>query len=642
MIISYYRSFYLFLQESNTNSIKPTVNVRNTSIYIILLIAGVLFSLPIHSIDKSAERLSKLQALIDDNLSYSKEVTNDSIIAWEKQLAPLLEKNKQYEALFELKQMVVCAYSIRGDISIAVDYARKMYDKARSLNFEIGIALSSSAIGDAYLNANMPKEAIGAYEEALQLFKNREKTIPFQAKILPKLIMTLIKRGELEKASIYLKQLDAIFAQKPSVPARFFMLASYTYYYIESGNTNKAKTLLNEVEKISLQRRKSDYYAIVDYLYAAYYQATGQYEKALELQSKLLNINTFNLAPNRYILLIQEQANLLAKAGRIDEACHIYQQANEKKDSLNTISYARQINDLRTTYQIDQLEIQSQIQRNQIILWAIIAIFLVLLLIAFMMLRIRIDNRRLIRSRIKLENAQKYAESSTKTKSLFLSNMSHEIRTPLNALSGFSAILTDESIDNETRQQCNEIIQQNSELLLKLINDVIDLSSLDVGKLTFNFRKCDAVSICRNVIDTVEKVKQTQASVTFHTSLSVLELLTDDSRLQQVLINLLINATKFTTQGTIMLELSMESDTTARFAVTDTGCGIPLKKQNQIFNRFEKLNEGAQGTGLGLSICQLIIEQIGGKIWIDPEYTGGARFIFTHPVSPVTKKEGAQ
>lgn len=243
--------------------------------------------------------------------------------------------------------------------------------------------------------------------------------------------------------------------------------------------------------------------------------------------------------------------------------------------------------------------------------------------------------------RRELMESKEKAETSDKLKSAFLANMSHEIRTPLNALSGFSSILTEESIDNDTRRQCNDIIQQNSELLLKLINDVIDLSSLDPGKLTFNFKECDAVNICRNVIDTVEKVKQTQAGVSFITSLDKLTLRTDESRLQQVLINLLINATKFTTEGNITLTLEKESETMALFTVTDTGCGIPPEKQNQIFNRFEKLNEGAQGTGLGLSICQLIIEQIGGKIWIDPEYTGGARFRFTHPIGP-TKEEEAE
>ena len=114
-------------------------------------------------------------------------------------------------------------------------------------------------------------------------------------------------------------------------------------------------------------------------------------------------------------------------------------------------------------------------------------------------------------------------------------------------------------------------------------------------------------------------------------------------RLQQVLINLLINATKFTAQGTITLELVKQTEDTALFSVSDTGCGISKENQNKIFNRFEKLDENAQGTGLGLSICQLIIEQLGGKIWIDPDYDKGARFLFTHPIRHAQiKKEEAR
>lgn len=232
----------------------------------------------------------------------------------------------------------------------------------------------------------------------------------------------------------------------------------------------------------------------------------------------------------------------------------------------------------------------------------------------------------------KLRLAKEEAEESNRIKSAFLANMSHEIRTPLNALSGFSSLLTEENLDNETRRQCNEVILQNSELLLKLINDVIDLSSLEFGKIKFCINKYNVVNICRNVIDTVSKIKQTQAAICFITELESMDIETDDARLQQVLINLLINATKFTSQGSIILELRKQSEQELLFSVTDTGCGIPKEKQAAIFRRFEKLNENAQGSGLGLSICQLIIEHIGGKIWIDSDYTGGSRFFFTHPI----------
>ena len=266
----------------------------------------------------------------------------------------------------------------------------------------------------------------------------------------------------------------------------------------------------------------------------------------------------------------------------------------------------------------------------------------ILLLLMFIVITIvlRRQRQKITLSTQRLERLRTDAENATSAKSIFLSNMSHEIRTPLNALSGFSSLLTEEGLDDDTRRQCNEVILQNSELLLKLINDVIDLSSLEFGKIQFSIGRYDVVSICRNVADTVSKIKQTQAEICFTTELESMEIETDDSRLQQVLINLLINATKFTPQGSITLELKKQSEQELLFSVTDTGCGIPKDKQAAIFQRFEKLNENAQGSGLGLSICQLIIEHIGGRIWIDPDYTGGSRFFFTHPLQQPQPAKG--
>lgn len=197
------------------------------------------------------------------------------------------------------------------------------------------------------------------------------------------------------------------------------------------------------------------------------------------------------------------------------EACKIYEEINHLKDSLDAQSYLSQINELHTLYQIDKSELNYiNIQKN-LYYWSLSVILVIVVLIIIAIFRIKRTNNRLLQSQQEQEKAKKQAEKSIHTKSLFLSNMSHEIRTPLNALSGFSAILTEESIDNETKQQCNDIIQQNSELLLKLINDVIDLSSLEIGKMQFKFNECDIVALCRNVIDMVEKIKQTQAEVRF-------------------------------------------------------------------------------------------------------------------------------
>lgn len=607
----------------------------------VLLIAGFLFCVSAYPDNPHAGHLQTLQSLIKNKLLFSHEADNDSIIIWEKQLQPILEQQQDYKLLFQLKQMVVSAYATRGDISMAVDYARQMYEKAQQMDYGVGIALSSRAIGDAYLNSNMPQEAIESYKEAIDLLGRLPDTESLKAQMLPKYILTLLKYGHTSAAAPYIKQSEALYANNPNPSRLFFLLTCNVYYHINTGQLDKARELLHELEATYKENNFIYYRFILIFIKAVYYEANHEYALALSHYSQLMGKSSLNLAPTKVIQIKQEQGRLLSKMGRNEEACRVYQAADALQDSINALSYVRQINELRAVYQTDRMEIHNQIQRNRFMLWIIFTIALLLLLTGSLILLIKKDNKRLRQSKKELEEARKNAENSIRAKSLLLSNMSHEIRTPLNALSGFSAILTEESIDKETRRQCNDIIQQNSELLLKLINDVIDLSSMEVGKIKLNIREHDAVSICRNVVDTVEKVKQTQAAVTFRTSLESLTLQTDASRLQQVLINLLINATKFTTQGSITLELQRQSDDRVIFSVTDTGCGIPADSQTQIFNRFEKLNEGVQGTGLGLSICQLIIRQSGGEIWIDPDYHEGSRFCFTHPIH-TTNQEGGQ
>ena len=233
-----------------------------------------------------------------------------------------------------------------------------------------------------------------------------------------------------------------------------------------------------------------------------------------------------------------------------------------------------------------------------------------------------------------LREAKDRAEESSRLKSAFLANMSHEIRTPLNAIVGFSDVLSAGGASEEEQRGYFEIIRTNSDLLLRLINDILDVSRLEADRVILSLESCNVVQICRQVVASVAQARRSTNQFLFECEREVVEMRTDVQRLQQVVINLLSNADKFTKEGTITLKL--EPDTAgnvAVFSVTDTGCGIPLDKQKRVFERFEKLNEYVQGTGLGLSICKLTVEKWGGEIWIDPAYTDGARFMFTHPMN---------
>lgn len=232
-----------------------------------------------------------------------------------------------------------------------------------------------------------------------------------------------------------------------------------------------------------------------------------------------------------------------------------------------------------------------------------------------------------------LREAKDRAEESNRLKSAFLANMSHEIRTPLNAIVGFSDVLSagDTAIDDQ--RGYFEIIKANSDLLLRLINDILDVSRLEADRVTLTLEKCDVVQVCTQVTASVTQARRSSNRIVFESAADSLEIRTDIQRLQQVVINLLSNADKFTENGMITLKLEPDMrNRTALFSVSDTGCGIPPEKRKRVFERFEKLNEYAQGTGLGLSICKLIVEKWGGRIWIDSQYTRGARFVFTHPL----------
>ncbi|RGV58085.1 sensor histidine kinase [Bacteroides intestinalis] len=609
-------------------------------IAIISAVTGFLlfsFAAGTHATSADKERLAALQSLITKEVPYDANIPIDSIISWTDELAPTLKSPKTEEAYFTLVLWEVNAYIMRGDLSLAIDRARLMYEYAKDIKSNFGIALSNQAVGQAYSASNIQDKALISYMDALRYLPENN---PQTYRLLVKISTQLQQMNRLEEAMEYVKKLNPLLEQNPEHPLAIPILIENATYYISSGDQDTALQYLHRADSIYKNHTHEiahefsiNYYTAACYrALAADYHNKEKADEALALYNQLLEVVSNNKRSLEYRWICAEKIYLYKLLGRFDEACQIYKELYSVTDTLASKSYIRQINALKATYQVDEIELENKAQQNKMVVVLIFIGLGLLTFISMLAIWLRRQKKVVVMSTETLEQLRYNAENATRAKSIFLSNMSHEIRTPLNALSGFSALLTEEGLDDSTRRQCTDIIQQNSELLLKLINDVIDLSSLEFGKMQFSIAEHDAVATCRNVTDTVGKVKQTQAELLFETSLEELYIETDDSRLQQVLINLLINATKFTPDGSITLKLEKQSEEMALFSVTDTGCGIPKEKQASIFRRFEKLDENAQGSGLGLSICQLIIEHIGGKIWIDPDYTGGSRFVFTHPI----------
>lgn len=234
-----------------------------------------------------------------------------------------------------------------------------------------------------------------------------------------------------------------------------------------------------------------------------------------------------------------------------------------------------------------------------------------------------------------LAEASARAEQTVLSERTFLANMSHDIRTPLNAIVGFASVLQDEELTPDERREYGQILERNAKMLLALISDILDISTLEEGSIRFSYAPVEIVSLCRQAIHTTEHTRQEGVEMRLDLPVDRYELRTDARRLSQLLINLLVNAGKFTERGSITLGFTVGADEVL-FTVTDTGPGIPAEKREKVFGRFEKLGGGKnkKGTGLGLAICRQIAGIMGGRIYLDDTYTIGARFVFAHPLHP--------
>lgn len=276
--------------------------------------------------------------------------------------------------------------------------------------------------------------------------------------------------------------------------------------------------------------------------------------------------------------------------------------------------------------------------RDTIIFVTVLIIVLIsaLCITIHLLRRSRRLSAKLVKQGKELLVAKYNAEEANHAKSRFIANISHEIRTPLNAVLGFSQLFANDQIEltAEERKQYAELIMTNGNMLLKLVDDVLEVSKIEAGKLKFNIGEHDVVAL----VNTAAKIAETNnksadVEIRVATSISHLTIETDRERLLQVLANLTTNAKKCTEHGSITIALEKQpNDNMISISVSDTGCGIPKEKAEEVFERFRKLDSFRQGTGLGLSICKAFVEELGGKIWVDTTYTEGARFVFTHPI----------
>lgn len=236
-----------------------------------------------------------------------------------------------------------------------------------------------------------------------------------------------------------------------------------------------------------------------------------------------------------------------------------------------------------------------------------------------------------------LREAKEKAERSDQMKTMFVQNVSHEIRTPLNAVVGFSQLLSmpDDVVSPEEKDEYVKYIQNNSELLIMLVNDILSIGDVERGQFVVNIADVLCNDVCKKSMKTAETRLADGVRLYFTSDVSDdFTIKSDEHRIQQVLVNFLTNACKHTDSGEIHVHCSVtEKPGIITFSVADTGTGVPVDEADHIFERFTKLNAFKQGAGLGLSICKNIATILKGDVYLDTSYTNGARFVFELPIS---------
>lgn len=616
----------------------------------------------LHRLLDIGNRVDSVQAVYAAaaNLSryYYDDNKSDSVVYWAKYIDSVGKSRKELsDGLFEAYSYVCLDHLWLENYELAMNEAIRLYNLACSRNHTYGQIRCGENLGHIYQAIRRDSDAVVVYQAALDKQEEIGENLTVSIRLVSYQLESLLRINKLDSAGVLLATYKNLLDRQEAVNKntgaiypvdryRWIMHSFYAEYYLKRKDFEKARKSLDCAESFVGKETIGNDFAVFAYLYiqARYNKEVGNYAVAHKYIDQLLESWQ---TPD----CLQLKADILSESGDAASAIQAYKDVISETSKINNEAFTRQVNQLRTLYDLNDKEIQKKeleisqmnvnIKEHQLILSMSVSVILLLVLyilyLSFRRTR-RLKNallqekEALIESEKNLRIAKDKAEEANQAKTTFIANISHEVRTPLNAIVGFASLMSDPSCTQEEKEEFSSIISNNTELLLNLVNDVLCLSQIEAGSLSFSLRPVELGDCCRNAMETIRHRVAEGVSLNFTPEVPSFILNTDPLRLQQLLVNLLVNAAKFTEAGEINLSFHIgQEQKNVDLIVTDTGCGIPADKVTQIFKRFEKVDEYKQGTGLGLSISQAIAGALGGTIRVDAGYTQGARFIFTHP-----------
>ena len=591
--------------------------------------------------------------------------------------AAMKEVQAYREEAIRLNNAYAISFSYRyiGNIYLLQsNHVRAIQEYMKGIHYSI-TQHETTNLHEIYLSVGKAYRYMKQYDSAFVYFEKVLEMIPENTKFniyLPMSTMAL-EQNKMEIATQYMEKMEKWIAKYPLHGAdRDSYFAHMSRYYSKCKNFDKAISMTDSIknafplaqQKYLLYSDMADYEQAFKWLKQLRNMEKQKANKEVndKLNELTVRFDTERLKAEKNRLALQNSQLKLQQTESEKQLIKTEQERTRLELDNRELALKQHQNELdkshkETIYQQERAKTMEMYSRQHftmsVILGLLLLVLLVFAVIYYVMRRHSMEHLRREKeiavkargqaesAREQAEAARKQAENANHLKSLFLQNMSHEIRTPLNAIVGFTEVLNsdeDLGLTEEERKEMLELINTNTELLTTLVNDILDLSKLESDTYTLSLSPVSITELCHATLASVAHRISPGVELRIDEPSNANELIlnTDIARLQQILTNLLTNACKYTEEGSITLAYRHDK-TEWEFSVTDTGCGIPPEKAETIFERFEKLDSFKQGTGLGLNICRRIAELVGGRVYLDTSYTGGARFVFMHPV--IIKKE---
>ena len=596
---------------------------------------------------KSNNRLQMLNALNDLVIEKSKSYEKDTIVKYincVKQIATP-EELKRILPFFRMRFFETLCYLNKSEE--AINEELQFLDSKDIDNNDIYRKISLDYItGVSFYTSGQYERAVPYLEKAVKLCETLPESSRFQyldyatwrlcyslaqsgkRKEPVPLMEDLIKKLEINYKQNYQKQrpfypIDMYYLQYYS-----FMLASLPFLTIQQEQCYWER--VQQVnEKLTNPRDKYNYYLCANNYYT-HNRTKKDYSKAIAANDSMIEIAK-DLAPKNLPGLYEVNSALYEDLKDYPSSLKYLKLSYQVRDSIDTEAMHKQLNELQVKYDLNVLNNEkNQLEiKNKRILVISLSVLLAIVISVCSYLYFSLKKEKEMKAALKRLHSK--AQESEKMKQSFINSICHEIRTPLNAIVGFSDLIMNEDIDEEMRREFPAEIQKSTRQLTGLVNSMLEVANLDVSEEKLPCEPTDIRNIC---IQEMERISP-KLGIKYELDITEDTLLipTNAQYLTMVIEHLLNNANKFTEKGFIKLGYKVNhSNDKICISVTDSGCGIPKEKREEVFNRFSKLDSFVPGNGLGLYLCRLIVKRLDGEIRIDPDYTEGTKIIVTLPI----------